>query len=140
MGRSESAVTQEWTWRIGPEATEHRLAFLRWNVWSFLLGWTGIILVAVGGRLGVPAIWVPGLVALAFGLALWVKATVEIRRMLRAMSKALGVRVGWRAGRGKVSGPPRTVAHYLAWCEQTGLQPYPFRPAEDTPQRAEVQT
>ncbi len=45
--------------------------------------------------------------------------------MLHAICKTLGLEWG-----SKKREPPRSRSGYLKWCEEKGIQPYPFRPPD----------
>jgi hypothetical protein len=119
---------KEWSWRIGPEATAHRIAKSHWINRGWFSTVIGFVLVLAGVKLGLQAMWLAGIVAYAFAVYCVVWTCLEVTRERRAVSLALGVRINR-----KTPPPPNKQARYLAWCENHGLQPYPFRPPDSPP-------
>ena len=118
---------------MGAEAARHREANYSWLLRGWVLGIAGFVLIVIGTRNHLAAILGVGL-ALACGfLACYALAWVELIKMRRAISNALGIPIDWR----RHPPPPRTAERYRAWCDKYGVQPYPFR-IHGGPERPDV--
>jgi len=117
-------VLQEWTWRIGEEAATHRIEYYKCQNRGWIASVIGFVLILIGGFNNIPAVVGLGIAALGIWLVFNMKTWIEIVRMHRSASTALGIRLGMR------SFPPRDVDRYRAWCSENGVQPYPFKPRD----------
>lgn len=119
-------IRQELTWRMGPEAAQHRLAMTRWSSRCWLLQVVGCGLVLSGVAASAVAIWITGATVYYLGGYCAYRSIVEMIRWRRAASKALGINIKFPNG---TPAPPSKPERYLAWCESHNLHPYPFRPS-----------
>ena len=114
------SVLADWTVRIGPEAAALRVTYCRLIVAAWTVGLAGLATAMAGSAAHLPPLGPLGVVLLGAGLALYVRAAVELRRMHDRAAKALGVRIRF------FQGPPSREELYRRWCEQRHLVPYPF--------------
>jgi hypothetical protein len=126
--RNRELALRSWSWRIGTEAAIHRIALDTWMIRGGIVSIVGFSLAIAGGISDQPIIWGVGLVVLATWPIIYVRAALELRRMNRAISSTLGVPIGVRSH----PGPPLAAEKYRAWCRKNGLEPYPFKPKEET--------
>jgi len=115
---------REWTWRYGEAAASHRMALDTWIIRAAITSTLGFGLVIVGGVTHQPIVLGLGAVALAIWITLDICIWVELHRMNRAISAALGIPIDLRSH----PGPPRGADKYRAWCQRNHIQEYPFKP------------
>ena len=107
--------------RIGEDAATHRMEFYRWLNFARPASLVGFALVLIGGFNKIQLLVVLGILAFVVWLALQVRSWVEISRMYRSASSALGTTINMHRA------PPRGVEQYLKWCDKNNLRPYPFK-------------
>jgi hypothetical protein len=103
----------------GDEAAEYRLLMRRY---ALALGVPALLFLIVALVLPVKDSVRLGLlvVGVLCGMALLLAVLLLGRRMNRAASKTLGIRIGWKAD----DSPPARSPAYESWCETKGIKPY----------------
>jgi len=102
----------------GDEAAEYR-----WKMTRIQLAGLPLALIAGAAillRSEQAVAWVLLAAFVILAVPLTVMGIIYLRRMNRAASKTLGVKVTWKAD----SSPPPKSPAYEKWCEQNGLVPY----------------
>ena len=120
-----SAVLEEWTHRVGPEAAVHRIRGYRFIFYGWIFALGGFTLLLGGGLSDNPWLLIVGGVGIVGWLVMYIRAGLELHRMNKAIARSVGIEEF-----GFFAGPSSRPARYRAWCEKHRISPYPFSNVE----------
>jgi hypothetical protein len=127
MKRFRAALSAAWLPRLGPEPARIMTTIMTEAVYAGVLLLGAAIFVAGGGAVGLPAVWIPGLVMLGLSAAILCRGFLLLHTFNRLAAGVLGVKV-------RFPGPPNGPADWERWCHARHVEPYRFADGPDLPE------